>query len=417
MKKFVKIIFFILFAFSCFAFSGIAYYESNLADSYCVASGDNLTLNTKFLNCSVADDTLAVGKNKQTAVSGEKVTVKLFNLIPIKTVSVTSVDDSEVVVLGKPFGLKMFTEGVLVVGFSDVETEKGTVNPSIDAGIQKGDILLQLNSVDVESNSEVQSIVKNNKEKAISVVIKRNDETFSVTVTPQLSKNDNSYKIGLWIRDSSAGIGTLTFYDPKKDVLAGLGHGICDTDTGELLPCENGQFVGAEIVGIKKSTAKTTGELQGVFSGGQIAQISDNDITGVYGTDCEKGIDGIAMPIGLKQEITLSKAQILTTLDNGEPKYYECVIKKVYHNDSSKIKNMVIEVTDKDLIAKTGGIVQGMSGSPIIQNGKLIGAVTHVFVNDSPKGYGIFIENMLETAQSVAKNVGDTSKSHLKDVS
>lgn len=417
MKKTVKTLFFILFAFSCAVFSGVAFYGNSLADNYCVANGDTLSLNYPFLKCSVADNTLAVGKNEQASVSGDKVTVKLFNLIPVKTVNVTTVDESEVVVLGTPFGLKMFTEGVLVVGFSNVETENGTVNPSADAGIKKGDIILQLNGTAVESNSEVQTIVKNNKEKPINILIKRNGETFMVCVTPKLSKNDNSYKIGLWIRDSSAGIGTLTFYDPKNDVLAGLGHGICDTDTGELLPCEKGQFVGAEIVGIKKSTAKTTGELQGVFSGGQIAQISDNDITGVYGTDCERGIDGIAMPIGLKQEITLTKAQILTTLDNGEPKYYECVIKKVYHNDSSKIKNMVIQVTDKELLEKTGGIVQGMSGSPIIQNGKLIGAVTHVFVNDSTKGYGIFVENMLETAQSVAKNVGDTSKSHLKDVS
>lgn len=404
MKRLVKALFFTLLAFSCVAFSGVAYYENNLADNYCVASGDALSLNYPFLSCSATDNTLAVGKNKQNAVSGERVTVKLFNLIPVKTVNVTTVRESEVVVLGTPFGIKMFTEGVLVVGFSDVETENGTVNPSVDAGIKKGDIILQLNGTAVESNSEVQTIVKNNKEKPISALIKRNDETFTVSITPKLSKNDNSYKIGLWIRDSSAGIGTLTFYDPNNDVLAGLGHGICDTDTGELLPCERGQFVGAEIVGVKKSTSKTTGELQGVFAGGQIAEISDNDITGVYGTDCEKGTDGIVMPIGLKQEITLSKAQILTTLDNGEPKYYECAIKKVYHNDSSKIKNMVIQVTDKELLEKTGGIVQGMSGSPIVQNGKLIGAVTHVFVNDSTKGYGIFIENMLETVQSIEEN-------------
>ncbi len=403
MKRFIKILCFTLFIFSVAVFSGVAYYENNLADNYCVASGETLSLSDPILYCTISDNALAVGKNKQTSVSGDKVTVKMFNLIPVKTVNVTNVDDSDVVVLGRPFGLKMFTEGVLVVGFSDVETANGTVNPSVDAGIMKGDVILQLNGIAVESNAQVQTIVKNNKEKSISALIKRNGETFTVGITPKLSKNDNSYKIGLWIRDSSAGIGTLTFYDPKNDVLAGLGHGICDTDTGELLPCERGQLVGAEIVGVKKANHKTTGELQGIFSGGKIAEISDNDITGVYGTDCEKGINGIAMPIGLKQEITLSKAQILTTLDNGEPKYYECVIKKVYHNDSSKIKNMVIEVTDKELIEKTGGIVQGMSGSPIIQNGKLIGAVTHVFVNDSKCGYAIFAENMLESAQSVAE--------------
>ncbi len=403
MKRFIKLLFFALFIFSVVAFSGVAYYDNNLAETYCVANGESLNLNDPFLNCTASQNALAVGKNKQTAVSGDRVTVKLFNLIPVKTVNVTTVDDSEVVVLGTPFGLKMFTEGVLVVGFSDVETQNGTVNPSTEAGIKKGDIILKLNGSSVNTNFDVQTIVKNNKSAPIDVLIKRDSETFTVCVTPKLSKNDNSYKIGLWIRDSSAGIGTLTFYDPKTNVLAGLGHGICDTDTGELLPVESGQFVDAEIVGVKKANQKTTGELQGVFSGGQLAEIAENDITGVYGTDCEKGMDGKILPIALKQEITLSKAQILTTLDGGEPKYYNCVIKKVYHNDSSKIKNMIIQVTDKELIEKTGGIVQGMSGSPIIQNGKLIGAVTHVFVNDCTKGYGIFIENMLETAQATAE--------------
>ena len=403
MKRFIKLLFFALFMFSVAAFAGVAYYDNNIAENYSVASGESLNLNDPVLNCTTSDNALAVGKNKQTAVSGDSATVKLFNLIPVKTVNVTTVDNSQVVVLGTPFGLKMFTEGVLVVGFSDVETENGTVNPSTEAGIKTGDIILQINGTTVSTNSDVQTIVKNNKDARINVLLKRDSKTFTVCVAPRLSKNDNSYKIGLWIRDSSAGIGTLTFYDPKDNVLAGLGHGICDTDTGELLPVESGQFVGAEIVGVKKANHKTTGELQGVFSGGQLAEIAKNDITGVYGTDCEKGMNGRVLPIALKQEITLSKAQILTTLDGCEPKYYNCVIKKVYHNDSSKIKNMIIQVTDKELIEKTGGIVQGMSGSPIIQNGKLVGAITHVFVNDCTKGYGIFIENMLETAQSTAE--------------
>ena len=234
-------------------------------------------------------------------------------------------------------------------------------------------------------------------------MIKRNESQFSVKLTPIYSNTDKVYKIGIWIRDSSAGIGTLTYYDPETNVVAGLGHGICDTDTGELVPCESGQFVGAEIVGIKKSSKDVTGELQGVFSGGVTAEIACNEMTGVFGFANKPIASANTMEIALKQEIKQGKAQILTTLDGGQPQYYDCVIKKVYHNDSSKIKNMVIEVTDPDLIAKTGGIVQGMSGSPLIQNGKLIGAVTHVLVDDPTKGYAIFAENMLETAQSVAE--------------
>ena len=162
------------------------------------------------------------------------------------------------------------------------------------------------------------------------------------------------------MRDSSAGIGTLTFYEPKSGVAAGLGHGICDADTGELVPCESGQFVGAEIVGIKRASGDMTGELQGMFSGGVIAEIQKNDITGVYGKVSGQIESDNVLEIALKQQVKVGKAQILTTLDNGQPKVYDCLIKKVYHNDSSKIKNMVIEVTDPELLQKTGGIVQGM---------------------------------------------------------
>jgi stage IV sporulation protein B len=181
------------------------------------------------------------------------------------------------------------------------------------------------------------------------------------------------------------------------------------------VPCESGQFVGAEIVGIEKSSKEVTGELQGVFSGGTKAEIVCNDQTGVFAYANSPVSSENVVNIALKQEIKQGKAQILTTVDGKGPQYYDCIIKKVYHNDSSKIKNMIIEVTDPELLQKTGGIVQGMSGSPIIQNGKLIGAVTHVFVNDPTKGYGIFAENMLETAQGVGQGLAPAEK--IKDAS
>ena len=405
MKKFIKLIFSSVLALSVAVFSGVVYYDATLSDSYYVAKGTSLTLSgNSVLQCKPNGSSLTVGKSNSASVGAHETTVSLFGLFPIKTVSVTETEETEVVVLGTPFGLKIFTEGVLVVGYSDVDTENGTKNPALEAGVKTGDIILKINGEDVTENSDVQSIITKSQGKPCELELKRDGNTFSVTLTPVLSVTDKVYKMGLWVRDSSAGIGTLTFYSPTLKVAAGLGHGICDTDTGELIPFDSGQFVKAEIVGIKKSSGKVTGELQGVFSGGDIAQLAGNEITGVYGCDCSEITDGeSAMPIALKQEVKTGKACILTTVDDNEPCLYECEIEKVYHNDSAKIKNMVIKITDEELLAKTGGIVQGMSGSPIIQNGKLIGAVTHVLVDDPTKGYAIFAENMLETAQSVAE--------------
>ena len=397
MKKFIKLIFSSVLALSVAVFSGVVYYDATLSDSYYVAKGTSLTLSgNSVLQCKPNGNSLTVGKSNSASVGAHETTVSLFGLFPIKTVSVTETEETEVVVLGTPFGLKIFTEGVLVVGYSDVDTENGTKNPALEAGVKTGDIILKINGEDVTENSDVQSIITKSQGKPCELELKRDGNTFSVTLTPVLSVTDKVYKMGLWVRDSSAGIGTLTFYSPTLKVAAGLGHGICDTDTGELIPFDSGQFVKAEIVGIKKSSGKVTGELKGVFSGGDIAQLAGNEITGVYGCDCSEITDGeSAMPIALKQEVKTGKACILTTVDDNEPCLYECEIEKVYHNDSAKIKNMVIKITDEELLAKTGGIVQGMSGSPIIQDGKLVGAVTHVMVNDPTVGYGIFIENML----------------------
>ena len=416
MKKILKFLFVICFMLSAVTLGAVGYYEAQIGDSYSVFKGNELVLGEgEALVCTKTDQTVAVTKNGSTSVNGYKARISLFGIVPIKSVNVTEAAECEVAVLGTPFGIRMFTEGVLVVGYNDVETENGIKNPASDAGIKTGDIILKINGKSVENNNDVQNIIRSRKSQPTIFLMKRNNKQFTVTLTPILSKTDNVYKIGIWIRDSSAGIGTLTFYEPKSGVAAGLGHGICDADTGELVPCESGQFVGAEIVGIKRASGDMTGELQGMFSGGVIAEIQKNDITGVYGKVSGQIESDNVLEIALKQQVKVGKAQILTTLDNGQPKVYDCLIKKVYHNDSSKIKNMVIEVTDPELLQKTGGIVQGMSGSPIIQNGKLIGAVTHVFLNNCRQGYGIFAENMLETAQGVGQGLAPAEK--IKDAS
>ena len=415
MKKLTKILALICFLFSVTSLSSVAYFGNQIADSYYVAEQDTLSFSGMPLECRAETNDVSVGLKNNTSVNGYKTQVSLFGIIPIKNVTVTETKQTEVVILGSPFGLKIYTEGVLVVGFSDVETENGTVNPAKDCGIMVGDAVLSVNGKAVTSNSEMQKEISKSKGKACELAVKRGQEQFTVSLTPAISKSDKTCKIGLWIRDSSAGIGTLTFYSPELKVVAGLGHGICDTDTGELVPFKNGEFVNAEIIGVKKATNKTAGELQGVFSNGEIAELKENDITGVYGiTDNISGGVNV-MKIALKQEVEVGKAQIITTLDDEGPMVYNCEIEKVYHNDSSKIKNMVIKITDEELLKKTGGIVQGMSGSPLIQNGKLIGAVTHVLVDDSCKGYGIFAENMLETAQSVGQGLAPVEK--IKDAS
>ncbi len=403
MKKLTKFMFFLSFLFSVASLSSVAYFGNRIADSYYVSGNEALSFEGLPVQCSQGNNDITVNSKNNTSVSGLKTRVSLFGIIPIKTVSVTEIKSTEVAVLGTPFGLKIYTKGVLVVGFSDVETENGTENPAKNCGIKVGDTILSVNGKAVTSNSAMQSLVSKLKGKSCELRVKRNEKEFDVTLKPVLSKSDKTYKIGLWIRDSSAGIGTLTFYSPELKVLAGLGHGICDADIGELVPFERGELVNAEIVGVKKATDKTTGELQGVFSSGTIAELRDNDITGVYGSTSQLAGCDNNMKLALKQEVEVGKAQILTTLDEEGPKAYNCKIEKVYHNDSSKIKNMVVKITDEELLKKTGGIVQGMSGSPIIQDGKLIGAVTHVFVNDPQKGYAIFAENMLETAQGIAQ--------------
>ena len=410
MKKLTKFLFSICLLFSVTSLSTVAYVDTKIAENYYVAEDDSLKFQGLHLECKVTDADVSVGLKNNTSVNGYQTRVSLFGIIPVKTVNVTKTKTTEVAVLGTPFGLKVYTEGVLVVGFSDVETKNGTENPAKKCGIKVGDVILSVNGKNMTSNTGMQKEISKIKGQACELVVKREEKEFTVSLTPVLSKADKTYKIGLWIRDSSAGIGTLTFFSPELDVVAGLGHGICDTDTGELVPFQSGTFVNAEIVGVKKASGKTAGELQGVFANGDIADLKENDITGVYGSAENISTAVSTLKIALKQEVQVGKAQIMTTLDDGGVKVYECKIEKVYHNDSSKIKNMVIKITDNELLQKTGGIVQGMSGSPIIQNGKLIGAVTHVLVDDPTKGYAIFAENMLETAQSVAKE-------NLKEVS
>ena len=328
--------------------------------------------------------------------SSRNTTAKLLGIFPIKEVALNFTDEKVVIVCGTPFGVKMFTEGVLVVGFSKISCSKGNICPAVDSGLLEGDVLKEINGEKVFTNEEVAVFIENSEGKTLNFLIERNNEEIMISVTPEMLKDNSGYKAGFWVRDSSAGIGTLTFYDPENLSFAGLGHAVCDVDTGVILPFSSGEIVPAAITRIKKGTSGSPGELGGIFTGkDDLGTIKINNETGLYGT-LDYKIEGIEMPVAHKQEIYEGSAVILSTVNGTDPEEYDIVIEKISLSDNSMTKNMVIRVVDEELLALTGGIVQGMSGSPIIQDGKLIGAVTHVFVNEPAKGYGIFIENMLE---------------------
>ncbi len=324
----------------------------------------------------------------------------LLGVVPVKHVSVRKLDDIRLCPGGMPFGAKMFTDGLIVVGFSDVDCSSGSPHPASDAGIQIRDIILKIDGAPVGTTENMGRMIAASNGRPITVTVRRDDTEFNVTVTPSLSNADQIYKTGMWVRDSTAGIGTITYVDPRSGAFAGLGHGICDSDTGALMPLSRGMVIDVTISGIQKGQSGVPGEIKGHFASGKIGSLLGNTRAGVYGimTELPKTIRAEnALPIALKNEIHDGEATLLCTLDENGVCSYTVNIRKL--KNSLDNKNMEITVTDPALIEKTGGIVQGMSGSPLIQDGRLIGAVTHVLINDPAKGYGIFIENMLAAAK------------------
>lgn len=295
---------------------------------------------------------------------------------------------------GTPIGLKLYCDGVVVVGMDDVDSENGSVNPAKNAGLQKGDVIKEINGTAVTRNSDVSDIIEKSSGTPLEFTIERGGATQKATFRSVYSKADGRYKAGLWIRDSSAGIGMLSFYD-TNGWFASLGHAVCDVDTGEILPLSDGETTDAEITGLFKGSVGTAGELSGTLGSKVIGKIYLNDATGVYGKLFSPDLSVKQYAVANPSEVKVGKAQIVTTVEQGKTLTYEIEIIKI-NKSAADNKNLVLRVTDQALIAKTGGIVQGMSGSPIIQNGKLVGVVTHVLLNDPTGGYGIFAATMLE---------------------
>lgn len=375
------------------------YYSVSLPDSFYVSKGSSLKLSTKFSIEASGNETVASFAG-DTAPSVETANLKLFGLIPVKSVEIHTVETPVLIPGGEPFGIKLLMEGVMVVGMGEIKTSDGMVCPAEECGVKEGSVILSLDGKKLSSNNDITEIVSNSDGRPLEIVYTDGgNETVSV-ITPVYSVTDCCYKAGIWVRDSTAGIGTVTFYEPKTGRFGGLGHPVCDSDTGEIIPISSGEVADVEITSVIKGKSGTPGELQGCFTSRKTSGvIYANNKYGIFGEMFTKTPVSEGLPMGLKQEIKTGKASIYTTIDENGPQEYEIEIEKIDCRNSGK-KNMTIKVTDKRLLEKTGGIVQGMSGSPIIQNGKLIGAVTHVFVSDPQRGYGIFCENMYESGIS-----------------
>ena len=309
---------------------------------------------------------------------------------------------------GFPIGIKLYCDGVVVVDTQNVETSGAVLNPAQKAGILKGDIIKSIDGVKVTTNSEVSKIIEDSNGKELKMQILRNGEIKNVVFSSVYSTVSGGYKAGLWIRDSSAGIGTVTFYTQDGE-FASLGHAVCDVDTGELLPISSGETTDAKITGCYKGKSGAAGELCGILESKSTGKIIVNKSIGIYGVFNEVDTTKTLYPLCRKNEVKMGAAQIVTTVEEGKQEAFNIEIERIDYI-SGENKNLVIKVTDENLIGKTGGIIQGMSGSPIIQNGKLVGAVTHVFLNDPTGGYGIFAETMFEVADGLSGEVADMEK-------
>ena len=358
--------------------------------------------NVSYIYTLTYEDNLSLRRSKEENIKDTyNVNVSFLNIVPVKNSSLKVTEREYVAISGELFGIRLFTEGIIVVGVDDVKTSKGNVNPSEDAGLKKGDIILSIDSKEVRSCNQVSEIIEGSGGRVMKIQLKRNGRIFSIDFKAAYSDSEGKYKAGIWIRDSAAGIGTMTFRDVKTGMFASLGHGVCDVDTGEILPVYEGDIVGAMVNGCYMGQRGKAGELCGVFSSDSKGILYLNCQYGVYGKMNEKLTVEKLYPVAFRDEVQKGRAQIVSTVDETGPQLFDIEITKI-SKDNNEDKNLVIKVVDEDLLSITGGIVQGMSGSPIIQNGMLVGAVTHVFINDPTQGYAIFSRTMLEKMHSAS---------------
>ena len=399
MRRLFRILYGILVLVCAVILAAVGYYRFALPDRLTVSEGQQFCIGRLVQSHPLSP---SGGDRVASATVGDeyRARLSLAGLFPLKEVTVSVSDQRVVMVCGTPFGIKMYMDGVLVIGLSDVTTAAGNVNPAEAAGVCVGDTIRAVNGKAVTTSRQVSAAINDCGGKPITLRLCRDGVEFSATFTPVRPVGESGYRGGMWVRDSAAGVGTLTFYDPATGAFAGLGHAVFDADTGQETPLGSGEIVPARIFDVVKGEAGNPGELKGSFEPGTLGQLLQNGQDGLYGRLTMYPI-GRTLPVATRRQVHKGTAQMLTTIDGTEPQLYEVQIEQIRYSGLHAIRNMVVRVTDPRLLEKTGGILQGMSGSPLIQDGALVGAVTHVLVDDPSRGYAIFAETMVSTADTV----------------
>ena len=393
MKKlnFILIIFILLIIYIYVSFITL------LPDNIILLKGENLQVRSlpgiRFIY------TASTSNNNINTNNAE---ITLFENIHLKNISITTMEDMEVVPVGKIIGLKLYTNGVLIVGMSEIEDKNNILNkPYENSDIEEGDTILKINEKEVENIDILKNIVNESKGENLELTLLRNGNVITTSIKP-IETNDNNYKLGLWVKDAATGVGTMTFYEPSSNSFAVLGHGITDSDTDSLINIDSGELVTSRIISVKKGEIDNPGEIKGTIVNQQtIGSVTKNTQFGVYGVlnnFSELNIDtSKKVKVALRDEIKEGDAKILCALDNSNiTKEYDIKIEKIYKDNEYNNKSMLIRVTDKELLNKTGGIIRGLSGAPIIQNEKFVGAITNVLVSNPKIGYAIFADLMIK---------------------
>lgn len=397
LKKLILI--FVLF----FVYSYIVSID-NIPENIIIFKGEDINIATLWginikSNTTLIETASNINTGEFDKAGQETLTVSLFDKINLKTIDVSVLEDVEVIPNGEIVGIKLYTSGVLVVGTSSIEGIDGQIyKPFEGTGILEGDSIIEVNGNIINNTQELVNSINKSNGQEIEVKFVRNSEEKTCKITPVKNKQEE-YKIGLWVRDSAGGVGTVTFYNEESKSFAALGHAITDIDTGEIINTSSGEIDDVNIVSIVKGEKEEPGKVQGtIINGSTIGNIYKNCGFGIYGTvENLNNLDinyNRRVKVASRQEIELGKATFLSGID-GQVKEYELEIEKIYSNNNEDNKSMLIKITDEELLEKTGGIIQGMSGSPIIQNGKFIGAITHVFVKEPQVGYAVFGDMML----------------------
>lgn len=382
----------------------------------------SLTLGFPF-EVKVLDEQVVDAEQSQSVTTGERffssgevvltsneegrtqLELSLFGIIPLRRVGVTVQKDRMLIPGGQSIGVAMHTRGTLVVGRSEIVDEQGKAhNPAEEAGLKPGEVITEVNGQAVENSKHLSELVNSSQDSRIKLTVENAGKARTITIEAVKDRQDGLYRLGIWVRDSTAGVGTLSYIDPANMAFGALGHAITDLDTGKILEVGDGEIFESQILSIQQGASGNPGELKGAFDGSAapLGRIDSNQQYGIYGFMDELPENSWeAVPIASHDQVHLGAATILSTVDDGGIKAYDVEITRLYPQSSAAAKGIVLKVVDPELLDKTGGIVQGMSGSPILQDGRLVGAVTHVFINDPVIGHGIYIDWMLEQSDAM----------------